>query len=353
MKKSICILFTLLPIFVCSSAEAEFTKIGSPTSHVDAVRSSDISTTCTYRLRGTLSPTKSTGYLLNYIREQASGTPTVMSYVLEGGISYSELIELTSNQQSLFSGGKPYPNATPTADSADQLRVEVSASAAAVVRVVSRGQLYSLNASYFDLEKECGSFDTLSPVNSTGTPSASCPGLTTRFAANTPCSCPMKFNELTSGENTPCGWLGSQNGECLDGTTTFGGTPGQCQPVKFFGPAGYGLGEAYVFDYRSCSCKLCNPWFYTRSADRRSCECRYSTAADVIAFRNSPPTSPFPGNGPQLPMFPIGGDACTFQANSTVHQWKPNVIFDPAKCTCVTCPAPKYANADHTACIQP
>jgi hypothetical protein len=350
MRRASSLLFGLLSIFVCSStAEAEFTKVGS--GRVDAVRSSDISVSCNYRLRGALSATKNTTYILNFAREQASGFPTAFSYVLEGDISYSQLTELTSNSPTVFPGAKPFPSGTPVADWADQLRVEISSATAATVKVVSRGQLFNLSPSFFDLEKECGAFDTLSPAISPTNPSASCPALATRFAANTPCSCPIKYNDLTPGDSTPCGWLQNQVGECVDGTTTFGGLGGSCTPVKFFGPTGFGLAEAYVFDYRSCSCKLCNPWFYTRSTDKRSCECRYQTAADVLSFRNS-----LAWGSPQLqmPMFPTAGDACTTMSSQSPsnHQFRPDVIFDRTKCTCVACPFPTHPNPDRSACVQ-
>jgi hypothetical protein len=342
---------SLVLIFLCctSTALAEFKKVGS--ARIDAVRSSDIARSCSYRLRGALTATRSNTYELGYVKEEVSTTnPPTFSYVLEGGISYPLLLELNTLNPSVYVSTKPTPSSTPMVNMAEQIRVEIFPSANATIKVISRGTPYALRPSYFDLEAECGAHAYI-PTSGTGS-HALCPGLTFyTFDWTVPppvtqktCVCP--FNSTTSGMVTPCSALPTEPGRtiqlCENGQFAWPGSP---QPTcysgsKQLGPVATWFQNSYIFDHATCSCKLCDPIYTSRSADASSCRCLHTTMQGLLNHVTSaPPVSP-----------PVNGDACLNRVNWV---WVPRngVIFDPSICGCKSCPQGKTPNADRSACI--
>jgi hypothetical protein len=341
-----------------STAAAEFRKVGP--GSLDTVRSADIRPSCSYRLKANLAATKVVSYALDFARQSATtSTPPAFSYQIEGALSYAQLLELNGVSPSVYVSSKPSPSATPSVNTGDEIRVEISATTPGKVQIISRGSSFNLIASFFNLEAECGSVDTL-PISSF-MPSASCPGLTVSFRSPngvlSPCECPYSYNDMTSGSQTPCGYIPpagqQQDGRlalCNDGrfgpvssTSCTGG-----MASKYIGPVGSGLSTAYVFDFRSCSCKLCDPSYYKRSADLRSCECRFQSANDLKAFRETPPAEPMPTTSFNDSCGSLRWDS---QLQRNVWTFNPGVIFDNKTCTCTRCPSPRYSNADSTACL--
>ena len=354
MKKLLSVCSLLCSLLMVATVSAEYRKIG--TAAIDTVKTQNINPRCSYRIKGTLATNKVVSYDLTSVKETAG---TTFSYTLIGRINYEQLLELKSNPTSLFVTSVPSPGSSPTPNNLYGIQVDVTATAPAIVRVNAQGNLFQVKPSFWELEADCGAYQ---PLPITGTGSDACPGLSVSFSSpggQPSCFCP--YNSMTSGSNTACNYLTSsypgstspsQTILYTDGSAGYPGSsalPGKIV-AKYLGPVGQGLSFSYVFDAASCSCKLCDPNFFDRTVDQRACQCKFTSAADLIAFRNQPVT-----NAPPNSLPPAGSDTTcgsySYTSSPAVFTMFPNKIFNAEKCTCEVCPGLKIPNATRSACI--
>ena len=261
-------------------------------------------------------------------------------------MSQSELAELTAPTATAFASAKPIPATTPSADPVISIRVKLASSGDAVSDIVLQGSSFRLKTN-FTLEEECASVDAIRTSASDG-----CPMLAFRDTHN---SCVCAYRPLTTDTicNAPGTYIPSNTGPGSPGYVSaplkapswlLTATPGA---TKFIGPVSEGLYDKYVFDDASCSCKLCDPAKEKKSADNRSCLCRFSSKMEIYPNLVFAQTHYLQDNAIGIKngslIYPVGADLASCGNVDS--------IFDAAACACKFCGIGMKPDYNRSSCI--